>query len=143
MMKMKCVNDWAVLNNISLLLEKKGMSIKVTAESIGISRTTLSRFLNGKSSLKSEHLISLFKVLGINLKSILNERAYKEKFNQENKVSSMHIGNDMEHLLKKFNKNERRIMIKDILATTKRYVESYEDYDSSFFRLKEYLRTCI
>ena len=140
---MKCANDWVLLNNITFLLEKKGMSIKEAAHSIGVSRTTLSRFLNGKSSLKSEHFISLLKISGLNLKVALNEKAYVEKFHKEDRGSQLCIGNDMENLLNKLNKNERRVMIKDILATTKRYVESYEDYDKSFFRLKEYLRTCI
>ena len=140
---MKCTNDWTLINDISFLLEKKGMSIKEAAKAVGISRTSLSRFLNGKSSLKSEHFICLLKVSGINLKTALNEKAQIEKLTHKSKEPLIHIGNDVGHLLTKLNKNERRVMIKDILATTKRYVESYEDYDRSFFRLKEYLRTCI
>ncbi len=132
MLRIKAINGPVPMKMASLLKER-GMSISQASKIMGISNTSLSKFLNGRTSLKSRHLFCLLEILGIDLKSLLDE-----KLSSSQKEGDIRIGRDVTNLMNHFNELEKRVLLKEVLKTTERKA-SKNKLGESYYRLKHYL----
>ena len=127
--------NWTLLNNISSLISERGLSLTDASQIMGVSRNTLGEFLNGRSNLGCYQFISLLKLAGINISQII-----AKKIEQSQIETTDPIGDDIETLISAFSKNQKKAVVKDILSTY-RLKNKNEDFNKSFYRLKEYMRS--
>ena len=128
--------NWSLLNNISSLLERQSLTINEASEKLGVNRNSISNFLNGRSCLTSSHFVGLLKLGGVNLGRVVEYRLEKGDLNETS------LGEDMDCLLSKLSKNQKKVFIKDLIKSVERVqkIKKEDINNKSFFRLKEFLR---
>ena len=64
---------------LEVLIYEKNLTQGSAAEQCGLSRVTLNRFLRGKTNVNSEKLFCLMKLVGFDLKDLMQKRILEAK----------------------------------------------------------------
>lgn len=73
---------------VRALINLQDLNAKELAESAGLTPSTVSRYLNGKTDIKSESLIKMLKSLGIDLRQIM-KREVLNRLNGRTTISQL------------------------------------------------------
>lgn len=85
---MYAVNFRQVGKNISLAMEKRGMTQQHLADQLGISKQVMSKIINGKKAINVAELSQIASILGSSADMLLSVR----NNSQEHKLTSVFMG---------------------------------------------------
>lgn len=117
-------NDLPLREVLQHFLENSGIKVSAIAEEIGVTRATLSKFLNGESDLKFMQAVRLMKVLGISEGEFVAAYCKGKEMEEE----SLERLERISYISKKFD----LATLKRIGVIPKVKVEEYEKYICSF-----------
>lgn len=116
---------------IAILMRQRGLKQSEVSEQIKINKTNLGKYLRGLSDIRSDSLLRLLKLIGIDIDEDLN---LKIREHLEGIRLKKNYGHDIEHVLNSLDKLDRKTILETIISRGK---EAGLEESDSIKRLQE------
>jgi len=117
---------------VKTLMTLRGVNQSDLSKETGVSVTTISRFLNGSTELKSEALLKILSSLGTDVNSIVKSEINKALGNADD----LSIGDDIRYLMEQASPIARKTIAETIISSFKN--DKSTDTKNRILRIKKY-----
>jgi len=129
---MKGIRGVFLVTLVKTLMTLRGVNQSDLSKDTGVSVTTISRFLNGSTELKSEALLKILSSLGTDVNSIVKSEINKALGNADD----LSIGDDIRYLMEQASPIARKTIAETIISSFKN--DKSTDTKNRILRIKKY-----